>query len=644
VFDDEELETLRGQDQLFPVASARRKKGPRTQGGGAGGAGKAGRAGEVLAQAASPALLDPEQQAIVAAAPARALVFAGPGTGKTRLLTAWIAGKAAGSAAPAGILALTFTNKAAAELRERLEALSPADAQRISCDTFHSFSWSVLREHDASLLSIIAPADRAEMLAPLVPGASRTQVSALGERMERCWEGMEEPDETLRALMQDYQDELRRMGFADVSSLVSGTLALLRSDEPLLARMRARFSTIAVDELQDINRPQYELLMLLCESAQAVLCIGDPDQAIYGFRGSDRELFFRFLEQTGARSFSLNRNYRSTGAVVDAANALISAERTPGVPPLAPVREQGPAVRAFLADDPGAEGRFIASAIRDLVGGVDAVSVDAARARGAGSHAFSDIAVLFRTRAVRDALLPALVDAGLPLSFGTARPLSEEEPLRSLIAALRCVLNPRDPVSLRVLAAHQAENGLGDTLPAFLQRCPELAAVASQNGIPALIAELVGGVVRIDRSNPDAAVGEELIRESAGEHRGSLGEFLTRVSLCARESEGPRSAQRISLLTFHAAKGLEFPVVFIAGAEEGITPLPENIPEERRLFYVAVTRAREMLYITRCRRRRVHGEMQERAASRWLSEVPRLQSGEASPRHARGAAQLTLFG
>jgi DNA helicase II / ATP-dependent DNA helicase PcrA len=651
VFDDEERERLRGQDQLFPAAAARRGRTPA-----AARALAAGPAARGAAPHAPPAALDAGQQAVLAADPARGLVFAGPGTGKTRLLAAWVAAKAAAGAAGAGVLALTFTNRSAAELRERLEVLAPVHARHVTCATFHSFSWSLIREQDPSLAGIAGAADRAEMLAPLQHGATRAQRAALGERMERCWEGMEEPDPGLRAVMESYQADLRRAGFTDISSLVSDALALLRADEALRARVRARFPVIAVDELQDINGPQYALLSLLCETAKAVLCIGDPDQAIYGFRGSHRDLFFRYREESGARSFSLNRNYRSSAAVVEAANALMAAERTPGIPPLTAVREQGPAVEAFLADDPNTEGRYIAAAIRDLVGGVDAVSVDAARARGAGGYAFCDIAVLFRTRAVRDALLPALADAGLPLSFGTARPLSEEEPLRSLVAALRLVANPRDPVSRRILAAHQAENGLDGALDAFLERCPARAADAAARGLPALIEDLLGTIVRIDTSDADAAIGVEIIRESAGEFSGDLPGFLTRLSLCARESEGPRAAQRVSLLTFHAAKGLEFPVVFIAGAEEGITPLAaprgaaavgaaaaaEDLREERRLFYVAVTRARDHLCITGCRRRSIHGQVQERAASRWLSEMPRLR--EASPRRARPSTQLSLFG
>jgi DNA helicase-2/ATP-dependent DNA helicase PcrA len=250
-----------------------------------------------------------------------------------------------------------------------------------------------------------------------------------------------------------------------------------------------------------------------------------------------------------------------------------------------------------------------------------------------------------------------LLDAGLPLTFGTARPLSDEEPLRSLIAGLRLVANPRDPISLRILAAHQAGNGLRDATQDFLKRCPELAALAAREGIPRLMETLAATAVLIDRSKQELAIAEMQIRESAAEYGGDLEGFLARVSLCARESEGPRSVQRVSLLTFHAAKGLEFPVVFIAGAEEGITPLrasagaPPRYPagsvdlqEERRLFYVAVTRARDILSITQCRARKVQGAPRAASPSRYLQDIPGLQHEETAVRPSRADTQLTLFG
>ena len=472
--------------------------------------------------------------------------------------------------------------------------------------------------------------------------------------MERCWEGMEEPDPDLQLVMDRYEEELRRIGGADLSSLVMGLSRALKADPELRAEVCGRYDLIAVDELQDINGPQYDLLMQICPSAKYVLGIGDPDQAIYGFRGSDRGLFFRFGEQTSARTFHLSRNYRSAGAIVSAADELISPARAQRMPRLTAVRSEGSKIRLLRAADPQEEGKLIADSITDLLGGVDSVSVDAARQRepqnvteyrDRGGYGFADIAVLFRTRAVRDALLPALAGAGLPLTTGAGTPLAEEEPFRSLVAALRLVVTPTDPVSLRILRAHAAGTSGAASVEDWRARRVELVRKAGTDGICALMDEARTGLVRFDTSRPEVRLGEEVLRDFAAEHGTDLPGFISRVSLCARESERARAAQKVSLLTFHAAKGLEFPVVFIAGAEEGITPLPgrgsprifsDDLAEERRLFYVALTRARDILFITHCGRRRVYGTAQVAAPSRFLAEIPAHCRVDKTPRRPRG--------
>jgi DNA helicase-2/ATP-dependent DNA helicase PcrA len=334
---------------------------------------------------------------------------------------------------------------------------------------------------------------------------------------------------------------------------------------------------------------------------------------------------------------------------VQGASALIAPARSPGIPPLAAVRPRGAMIEIFNAGDPVEEGAFIAERIRDLVGGVDSVSVDGARSRGHAEEAglsFSDIAVLFRTRAVRDALLPSLSQAGLPLTSRDSSPLAGEKPFSYLVAALRLIANPADRVSAAALTEH---TGLVGELLASREELLQLAASA---GTEALIQKLLDGFVRFDASVPAVALGEEVMREAAREHGGDLQGFLARVSLCALESEGTRPVERVTLLTFHAAKGLEFPVVFIAGAEEGITPLPDGLEEERRLFYVAMTRAADRLFITHCDRRRVHGAELSMSASRFITEIPSncrtaVQAREKKGRRAGGrrpGSQLSLFG
>jgi uncharacterized protein (TIGR00375 family) len=677
VFEKSELESLRGQAALF---SQEARQGPRTGRRAARAAGKAappqasGSAdalgftnGPESAQASetTPIALDPEQSAVIEANARASLVFAGPGTGKTRALVAWIANLVRSERArPDQVLALTFTNRAAAEIKGRLatalgrravESAEPGGPPPgtpqtgITAATFHSFCWSVLRERDPSLTTIYGAESREELLKVLVPGRIAGKPSELAGRIERHYDGTDPGDPRLLEIVGAYERGLKAIGAADISSLIHRLCELLRADDAALADLRARYRFIAVDELQDINHAQYELLRLLWggagagdTSGAATLCIGDPDQAIYGFRGSDRRLFMRFGEEARARIFSLSRNYRSAGTIVRAAGALMEAARTPGIPPLAAARSEGARIEVFEAADPSEEGGFIAARIRDLVGGVDSVSVDQARARGGGSLSFSDIAVLFRTRAVRDALLPSLSRAGLPLAFREAAPLAAEEPFRYLVAALRLLANPRDPVSQLLLREHSARVR-GSGVENFLARREALLEKIASTGIPAAIDEILAGPVRFDRSEPGVANGEEALRWAAEESGSDLPGFLSRVSLCARESEGPLRAERVACLTFHAAKGLEFPVVFIAGAEEGVTPLPEDLEEERRLFYVAVTRAEDSLIITHARNRRVHGQLVRMKPSRFLEEIPsdcRLATKRPGRRRAR---QLTLF-
>ncbi len=636
MFDEPELARLRGQDELFPASTPR--------------AGRARREGTLKSPVvpAEPFLprppagdfLDQAQRAIAESAPGKILVFAGPGTGKTRLLTGWIARQIqTGGAGPEQVLALTFTNRAAAEMQERLLALLGPGAGSITAATFHSFCFGLLRARDPGLLTVYGPAQRVSLLAMLPRTASTNKAREAAERLERYYEGIEEVDAELREILAAYEALCAATGGVDVSSLVTRVLAAFREDPDCLARQREKFRVIGVDELQDINRPQYELLSAVGGSAPALMCIGDPDQSIYGFRGSERSLFEKFRGESGVRSYALATNYRCSGILVRAAGSIIAPQRPPGVPGVKAARPDGPAIRVFKADSPADEGDYIASAIRDVVGGVDSVSVEAARTRVPGSHSFADIAVLFRTRTVRDALLPSLLRAGLPLTLKDNVPLAQEVPFRHLVAALRLIVNPGDPVSRKELAA-------GDALDEFLGRLDGLRDMAGSAGIAPVIDELEKRLVSIDRSVPEIGLVDELIHETAREHTGNLSSFLVHLSLLTRESEGPRRAERVTLLTFHAAKGLEFPVVFVAGAEEGIVPLGDDPEEERRLFYVAITRARDVLHITHCARRNAHGALRPCRPSPFLAEIPadcREEASRPSPKNPR-ESQLPLFG
>jgi len=595
VFDPDELERLRGQDELFSVPGRARPRKREFETAPESHRTPAAAAAAVLLPAVGIGL-DPDQEAILASGARRILVAAGPGSGKTRLLAAWVTRRTG------AVLALTFTNRAARELVQRI-----GQAPNVTACTFHAYCWSLLRERDPRLRSVIPPTDRAAILEQLYPDLGFFQVHELSDRMERAWEGLEEPGDDLARVTQAYEAATTSMGGVDVSSLVHRVLAL---------DLAPSWPSVAVDELQDINRPQYELVRRLCEGARDVFCIGDPDQAIYGFRGSRRELFFQLAEETGAECHSLRRNYRCAPGIVSAADSVIAPVRAAAVPPLSAARAAtSRSIRVFRCASPSEEGRRIASEIRDLVGGVDSVSVDQARGRASGEYSFADIAILSRTRALRDAVLPALVDAGLPLNLGAHTPLSEEEPFRTLVATLRIAVNPDDIVARRILAENAGAR----------------PAVTTAHGVRAALDEAARG---LDLSDPRTSLGLEALQREADRHGADLAGFLSRISLCTRESEGPGAPERVSVLTFHAAKGLEFPVVFIAGAEEGITPLSDrrgsDPAEERRLFYVAMTRARDLLCIS-------HGAR----PSRFLEDIPpglrELRTASPSTR------QLALF-
>ncbi len=685
VFEDGELERLRGQDELFAPSGAAKKiwakkrsvspksetrtEAPREQDDG----------------------LDSEQEKIAATAAGLSAVFAGPGTGKTRVLTRWIARRIEERAVqPEQTLAVTFTNRAAAEMRRRLAVLLGERAHAVTVSTFHSLCYSILRESDPSLSTIYGASSREDLLGMILPPGEAEKAGKTAERIEKYYEGIREADQALERTILLYERQLQKIGAADLSALVVRTVALLRGDPQTLSRARARFRCIAVDELQDINAPQFELLRLLMErrdstgpahgsaepAALAALCIGDPDQAVYGFRGSDRDLFFRLRDEMSDSVFALTRTYRSTETIVKAAGALLAGNPEARAA-FAAVRPPGPPVRLYEAPDPSDEGGFISETIRKLVGGVDSVSADGAREE-AGDYSFADIAVLFRTRAVRDALLPSLLRAGLPITLADAAPFHAEKPFSSLIAALRFVHNPRDIAAFARLCEHlqpgwrslargtrdsftgtveeeisaiiAADAGMNaesrERLQSVTARREEFLGMLASGGIDAVIEDLLTRVLRIDRSEPETALREENIRLAAREFGDDLEGFLRSLSLLAVESEGAMPVEKVRLLTFHASKGLEFPVVFIAGAEEGITPLPDNLDEERRLFYVAMTRARDSLFITHCARRNAYGVWKETAPSRFLADLPTgcVERVSRRKRARPKDSQLNLFG
>ncbi|TQS42456.1 UvrD-helicase domain-containing protein [Cryptosporangium phraense] len=502
--------------------------------------------------------LDPEQRAAAGAADGPLLVVAGPGTGKTRTLTHRVAYLVAERGVAAeSCLAITFTRRAAGELTSRLASLLPSGEPFVA--TFHALALAICREQFAALgfaepPSVADDADRDAVLAELdLPAGSAV------------------PD----ALAEGYRKRLRARGLLELDELV-------RSATPFAAGYRSRWPYVLVDEYQDVDAEQYALLRELVPSDGNLFAIGDPDQSIYSFRGADVGFFLRFsADFPSATVVTLTRNYRSAPPIVAAAVQVVRpGTLVPGRGLSAERRDLGAArlVVHSVASE-AEEAGWVAATVDALVGGASFHSLDSGRADGVVEehYDFSDVAVLYRTDAQSRALQSAFTSAGLPFQKRGIDRLSSRPGVSSVLREM--ALLPGS-VAQRLRAAG--------------------AVLAARSAAPDLFsAEDVG----LRESDVWAAV--ELLRPSASEFGEDLDGFLSFVSLGAEVDALDARADAVSMLTLHAAKGLEYPVVFLVGAVDGVLPMrfggasdPEQEAEERRLFFVGVTRAQRRLFVS----------------------------------------------
>ncbi|WP_431877594.1 UvrD-helicase domain-containing protein [Amycolatopsis sacchari] len=513
--------------------------------------------------------LDPDQRAAAGSGGGPLLIIAGPGTGKTRTLTHRLAHLVSErDVPPEQCLAITFTRRAAEEMAERLAALVPDHAPRLTIATFHSLGVRILREqHDrAGLSADFGIADHARQLAVLaeVTGDEAGARRALAELSRTRRTGT--PDE----LAERYTKALRQQDLVDFDDLVALPVALLEADPALVTAYRERFRWIAVDEYQDVDEQQYRLLRLLAPPDGNLTAIGDPDQAIYRFRGADVGFFLRFRQDfASARTVQLTRNYRSNPHILGTAlKAIEPGTLVPGRE-LRPMGEHGDAlVGVHHAADERAEGAFVARTIDQLLGGASFHSLDSGRVVGDGSQGlgFSDFAVLYRTDRQARAVVEALTQAGLPFQKRSHDRLAERPGVEEILAELAYA---------------------GGTV---LDRVRRAADVVLGRGA--------------EEAEVHTAV--DLLTPLALECGDDLARFRTELSLGVEVDTWDPRADRVSLLTLHAAKGLEFPVVFVVGCEDGLLPLrwpgtepaEEELAEERRLLFVGITRAQRHLYLS----------------------------------------------
>ncbi|HEX5540881.1 MAG TPA: UvrD-helicase domain-containing protein [Micromonospora sp.] len=544
--------------------------------------------------------LDAMQRVAASAPGGPMLIVAGPGTGKTRTLTHRIAYLCAElNVYPEHCLAITFTRRAAEELRARLDGLLGPVADDVTVATFHSLGLAILRE--------------------------QAMAAGLGENFRIA-------DDTERAALREeagdddaaYIKLLRQQNLIDLDELVTLPVQLLRTEPDLVRHYRDRWRWVFVDEYQDVDATQYELLRLLSPHDGNLYAIGDPDQAIYSFRGADVGYFLRFSQDfTDARLVRLTRNYRSSAPILAAALQAIAPSTLVHGRRLDPARPdpEAPLVGRYPAASVTDEADFVVRTIDHLVGGLSHRSLDSGRADGAASTvSFSDIAVLYRTNAQAAPLVEALTRAGVPVQKRSHDRL-------------------RDRPGVDVIARElRHADGLYGSLAARVRLAGQI--LAERYAAPTL--DAATGTVGPE----DIWSAVELLTPLALRCGDDLPLFLSQLATGAEVDALDPRAEAVTLLTLHAAKGLEFPVVFLVGCEDGLlplrfpgtTPTKEEIAEERRLFFVGVTRAQDRLYLSHVRRRLRHGGERDCDPSPFLNSIDAglfERLGDSEPRRPR---------
>ena len=610
--------------------------------------------------------LNEEQRAAVLCTDVPLVIVAGPGTGKTRTLTVRIAHLILDKqVAPESVLAITFTNKAAGEMRERLSGLLGDEiAGRVTLKTFHAFGALLLRQHAGrSGLSpefvILAEVDRAALLRQACPelktgevDAALMQISAAkavpddGPRLKsrsdmlnplkRIDEGADQPASADLAsqaavstadpagIYERYANALRANDAVDFDDLILLPIRLLEEHPDVLAAVQTRYRWISVDEYQDVNAAQYRLLRLLAGEGVNLCVIGDPDQAIYGFRGADHRYFLQFAQDyPRAVTLSLNRNYRSSQRILDAASQVIA--RNPDRKAVEILAEFADEVKldVYRAPTDKAEAEYVVHQIEQMVGGTSHFSIDSARVTGeapAAAHSFADFGVLYRLSAQARLLGEAFDRSGIPYQTIGQAPLAGHKAVREVLAHLWLLYNPRS----QALVGRAAN-------PSYTQvvLLPELARVR-QSGAPVtrLIEQIMTWLV-VRRRKPYTDVDAQRLHQltlRAVPFEDRLGDFLETITLQSETDAYDPRADRVTLMSLHASKGLEFPVVFIVGCEEGLLPYERkgeivDVEEERRLFYVGLTRAGRKLVLTHARKRVLFGQFMENPPSRFVGDI-----------------------
>ena len=624
------------------------------------------------------------------------LVVAGAGSGKTRVLTRRIAWLIDEGFSPFEILAITFTNKAAEEMKQRVAALVGPVAQKMWVSTFHSACVRILRR-EAGLLdfpssfSIYDQADAVRLAGYVIrdlgldpkrfqPRAVHSIISSAkneglspGEFTQRATVMMERK---AAEVYDEYQRRLQQAGAMDFDDLLLNTVKLFRSSPEALASYQQRFRHLLVDEYQDTNGVQNELVLQLAAAHRNVTVVGDSDQSVYRFRGADIRNIIQFEDAfPDTTVVLLEQNYRSTQTILDAANAVITNNFGRKPKSLWTEEGHGDKIIRFHADDELDESQFVASELAQL--------------HASATYRWGDMAVFYRTNAQSRVLEEYFGRVGIPYKVVGGTRFYDRREIKDALAYLKALANPADEVSVKRVV-NVPKRGIGDTsigkIDAYaklngmtftdgLRRADEAGVTGkAAKGIAGYL-ELMDGFTELLDKGPAAAM-EALLRDTGymadlddGTHEAgtrvenlqellgtaaqfdTVDEFLEQIGLVtdAEEVEGDESV--VTLMTLHGAKGLEFPVVVVLGMEDGIFPHlrsmtdPDEMEEERRLAYVGITRAQERLYLTNAWARMLFGQTQYNPPSRFLDEIPdQLMEEAPGSRGSSGGRRSGTFG
>ena len=637
--------------------------------------------------------LNTEQQEAVYATEGPLLILAGAGSGKTRVLTYRIAYLLTQGVSPYEILAITFTNKAAKEMKERVEGLVGETAHRIWLSTFHSFCAKFLRfELDTFMgysknFSIYDSSDSQAVIKQAIKalnlddkyypvGAMQAQISDAKNKLQLAKDFRKRAGDfytqQVSKVYDYYEAELRKNNALDFDDLLLVAVKLLQENPTVLEKYSQRFRYIMIDEYQDTNHAQYTLASLLASKWNNLCVVGDVDQSIYAWRGADIQNILDFeKDYPNAKMIKLEQNYRSTKTILEAANAVIDYNEGRPEKVLWTDKEEGPKIRHFEAQSEQEEGAFIGDTIK--------------KQKEIHNRNYGEMAILYRTNAQSRVLEESMIKRGIPYTMVGGTKFYDRKEIKDILAYLRILMNPFDDICLqRIINVPKRSIGLTtvgklqdfardnntslfmtliqlEQIPTIKGKTKEKledfmaliftlvneATELSVQGIIEAVLDRTGYVVELEMStDPQDQARLENIGElvsvakefTDANPEGTLQDFLEQVALVNDVDSFEQEESKVTLMTLHAAKGLEFPVVFLAGLEEGLFPHsrtlmnPEEVEEERRIAYVGITRAEEELYVSNAATRTVFGKTTSYLPSRFLKEIPSELIEELRPK------------